>query len=134
MVLTSETDIEFQNYNTEFPFHTAVAKGKFAAAISTVQSLSNSERIINETMFRDLGPDHLCYYLGLAGKYRRSKLLQIVLDPCPPFLVFPDCGKDRFIVAYLNSKRVSVKFNQEMNARVEILCDLVYYIMILYKL
>ena len=53
MVVTSETDIEFQNYNTEFIFHTAVAKGKFAAAISTVQSLGNSERIINETMFRD---------------------------------------------------------------------------------
>jgi len=45
MVLISVKDVEFHNYNTEYPFHTAVAKGKFAAATSTVQNLCGSYEI-----------------------------------------------------------------------------------------
>jgi hypothetical protein len=128
MVLTSEKDVEFHNYNTEFPFHTAVAKGKFAAAISTVRSLSDSERMNNDTMYRFVPHDHLCNYLRLAAKYTRSLPTRKVLDPCPEHPVFSDCGKDRFIVAYLRSNSVSSKYDQEMNAIVTVLCDLVTYV------
>jgi hypothetical protein len=130
LLLTSEKDkdkkaVKFHNYNTEFPFHTAVAKGKFAAAISTVRSLSDSKRINNDTMFPFVGPNHLCNYLRLAAKYTRSLKTQTILDPCP---VLSDCAKDRFIVAYLKSNSVSWKYDQEMNAIATVLCDLVTYV------
>jgi hypothetical protein len=130
MVLISKKDVEFHNYNTEHPFHTAVAKGKFAAAISTVQSLRDSEKISNDIMLRFVGPKNLCNDLRIARYRPRSLETRTVLNPCPPSVVFPDCGKDRLIIAYLNSNSFSGEYDREMNARVEVLCDLVTYVML----